>query len=1007
MNPIAEEMMSYYGIGESENESLMHYGKGHLDGGHSGRYAWGSGEDSYQRANDFLDRIDQLKKSGWKETPENIMDEFGMNTTMYRSQKSLATNERRSRRAERAKSLKEEGLGETEIARMMSNELGRPVNESTVRSWLNESSEKKMNQAASVAEFIKGHVDQYGSADIGAGVDAELRISREKLRQATDILEAQGYVVLGGGLPQVTNPGQQTNLKYIFPPDTPYRVDEHGRKVGSAIYDLEKLHSMGDYVSRDGGETFETFHYPTSIDSSRVKVLTAEEIGPGGVKSIDRDGLIMLRRNVPDLSLGESRYSQVRILVDGNKYLKGMAVYSDDLPDGVDVLFNSNKKTVEDAYKKIKNDPENPFGSAIKEKGGQYWYTDENGEKKLGAINKRSDEGDWTDWQDKLPAQFLSKQSLSLAKKQLNLAAADKKAEFDEINSLTNPTLKKYLLGKFADECDSAAENLQAAALPGQKYHVMIPINSLKDNEVFAPGYESGTKLALVRYPHGGTFEIPILTVNNKNKDARDVIGMDSIDAVGLNKKNADRLSGADFDGDTVMCIPTHDPTGRVKITSVDPTKSKGLQSIVGFDTGSYGADKTVEDSDGKKHYFRNGHEYRIMNDTQKQMGVISNLITDMTLLGATDEEKARAVKHSMVVIDAEKHKLDYKQSEMDNDIAELKRLYQVHVDDDGNVKYGGAATLISKSKSEVRVDQREGSPKVNMKTKKDGSPNPDYDPTRPEGALVWKTASDKKLYYDKYEVDKKTGEVKVTKEKRTQGSTKMAETDDARTLISKANTPMENLYADYANSMKGLANTARKTQMMTGKIEYDAQAKVTYINEYNSLMSKLNTAELNRPKERRAEVLANISVRQSKDAVRSRLKEEYPSASNKEIEKMLKKEFDSKKAGQKALTKYRTEVGSVKRSERNIKITPREWEAIQAGAISESRLNRILANTDTDVLRGYAMPKSRSSVTPAKAAMIKAMRASNYSINDIAKKAGVSTSTIYEYLNGKDVNAS
>ena len=60
---------------------------------------------------------------------------------------------------------------------------------------------------------------------------------------------------------------------------------------------------------------------------------------------IDRDGTVELRRNVPDLSLGESKYSQVRIMVDGKKYIKGMAVYKDDkdFPPGVDVIFNTNK----------------------------------------------------------------------------------------------------------------------------------------------------------------------------------------------------------------------------------------------------------------------------------------------------------------------------------------------------------------------------------------------------------------------------------------------------------------------------------------------------------------------------------------------------------------------------------------------------------------------------------------------------------------------------------------
>ena len=128
-----------------------------------------------------------------------------------------------------------------------------------------------------------------------------------------------------------------------------------------------------------------------------------------------------------------------------------------------------------------------------------------------------------------------------MAKKQLDLAKADKLAEFDEYCKLENPTIKKHMLEKFADECDSAAVHLKAAALPGQKYHVIIPINSLKDNEIYAPGYEPGTKLALVRYPHGGTFEIPILTVNNRNKLGKEIIGPQSIDAVGINHKIADQ----------------------------------------------------------------------------------------------------------------------------------------------------------------------------------------------------------------------------------------------------------------------------------------------------------------------------------------------------------------------------------------------------------------------------------------------------------------------------------
>lgn len=310
------------------------------------------------------------------------------------------------------------------------------------------------------------------------------------------------------------------------------------------------------------------------MDSKRLDICYAEDGG------LEKDGLVEIRRGRPDLSLGESRYSQVRIMVDGKKYIKGMAVYSDDLPDGIDVRFNTNKtkdKSKLEVLKDIKDDPDNPFGSLIKDadQGGQYWYDSKTGErisgasdnpnKKLGLINKRADEGDWDDWKDALPSQFLGKQTKTLAEKQLNLAKANKMDEYAEICSLTNPTVKKYYLEKFADGCDAAAVNLQAAALPHQKYHVIIPIPSLKDNEIYAPKYPHGTKVALIRYPHGGTFEIPICTVNNRNKDAIKIIGPLAQDAVGINAKVAARLSGADFDGDTAMVIPI---SSKVKITS-------------------------------------------------------------------------------------------------------------------------------------------------------------------------------------------------------------------------------------------------------------------------------------------------------------------------------------------------------------------------------------------------------------------------------------------------------
>ena len=109
----------------------------------------------------------------------------------------------------------------------------------------------------------------------------------------------------------------------------------------------------------------------------------------------------------------------------------------------------------------------------------------------------------------------------------------------------------------------------------------------------------------------------------------------------------------------------------------------------------------------------------------------------------------------------------------------------------------------------------------------------------------------------------------------------------------------------------------------------------------------------------------------------------------------------DIKKAGQQALTKYRNEVGSIKRSDRSIKITDREWEAIQAGAVSENVLKKILNNTDVDDLRQRATPRTTNTLSSAKVNRIKAMSASNYSLNEIARALGVSTSTVSNYLKG------
>lgn len=929
-------------------DELMHYGMPRR----SGRYPWGSGKDPYQHCTDFLSRIKHLSDNGLSDaeiaksmglTPKqfeiekrfaviNDMSKRGASekemaealdttTTIVRYHKSMLKDGRRAMEVEIAKDLREQGYSLKDIAKQMGY-----ANDSSVRSLLNAEAESRMREASETADFLKKQVEEKGMIDVGKGVERELGISEEKLKQALYMLEMEGYNVYGGGVSQVNNPGKQTNLKVLTTPD----------KQHKDIYDYQNIHSIIDYHSEDGGKTFKTFEYPESLDSKRLAIRYAEDGG------IEKDGLVEIRRGVDDLSLGNSSYAQVRIMVDGSHYIKGMAVYSDDLPDGVDVMFNTNKgkdKSKLEVLKPIKDDPDNPFGSLIKA-NGQSHYIDKDGKERLSLINKRAEEGDWGEWADKLPSQFLSKQNLKLVKQQLGLAQADKQAEFDEIMSLTNPTVKKALLQSFADDCDSSAVHLQAAALPGQKYQVIIPVPSMKDTEVYAPNFENGSKVALVRYPHGGLFEIPILTVNNKQKDAEKVIGKNALDAVCINSRVAERLSGADFDGDTVMVIPT----GKgVNISSKPP-----LKELEGFDP---------------KMQYPEIPGMKYMKNTQTEMGKISNLITDMTLLGANDQELARAVKHSMVVIDAEKHKLNYKQSEKDNNIKELKRRYQGHLDEEGRYKEG-AGTLISRAKSQQSVLKRQGSPIIDPET----------------GKQTWKTVDD--LTYDKKVVNAKTGEVSYKTVTKTQKSTKMAETDDAFTLVSNARDPREIAYAEHANKMKALANEARKAMLNTKDTPYSPEARAQYKEQVDRLDAALRVAKKNAPKERQAQVLANAAIQAKKQA--------NPDMTNKEL----------KKAGQQALDSARRQLGA---SRTLIEISEKEWAAIQAGAVSPSKLQDILNNANMDTVKQMAMPRSTGKLSPAKIAHIATLKASGYTNEQIAKKLGVSASTIVKHLKGEN----
>ena len=911
-------------MNEITNDILVHYGVKRR----SGRYPWGSGEDPYQHTGDIDIRVRELRKKGMSE--KEVAKVLGYeNTSVLRDAVSRASNERKRIQVDRAKALRDDGLNNSQIAR----EMG--VNESTVRSWFNENREVNQRRAEKAADRLREELKTKHAIDVGAGVELEMGITKGKLKDALDILVEEGYTVEGIGVPQVKDKSKRTIVTVVHD-DTVTTRDLYN--------DYSKIQSYGEYYSADGGETWSKREYPASIDSSRVKVKYGDE-GPAGNTGSDKDGVIEIRRGVKDLDLGNAHYAQVRILVDGTHYLKGMAMYSDDIPDGVDIVFNTNKKKGTpkmEVMKEIQSDPDNPFGAYIKA-NGQSYYDDPNGtyinpktgnKAKLSAINKLKEEGDWDKSSKNLSQQFLSKQPMQLIRQQLDLTYADYNSQYDEISKIPNPTVRKKMLEEFAGECDSATIHLQAAALPRQQTRVILPVTQLKENEVYAPYLKNGEKVSLIRYPHGGTFEIPQLTVNNNNKSAKKILG-NAVDAIGINSKVAERLSGADFDGDTVVVIPTN---SRVRVKSTKPLEG-------------------LKDFDPKSEYpYREGMKVLTKQQTQREMGIVSNLITDMTLRGAPESDIVKAVKHSMVVIDAAKHKLDYKKSEQDNDIATLKERWQPRYDFEGNkIGSGGASTLLSRRKQEVQVPERRGSARINKET----------------GEYEYKESG--RTY-----INSKGQRVKAM-----QNVPLISTVDDMRKLSS--GTPQENAYADYGNTMKALARKARKEAANTPPLKYSATANKVYKTEVDDLLRSLSIAERNAPRERRAQAIAN-SVVKAKIQDNPELGDK---ANKKELEKVRSAAIDDARAS----------VGASGRNTR-IHITDKQWQAIQSGAISDTRLRRILRYTDEDELKALAMPKTNKGLSTAQQNKMKRMKTSGYTIAEIADALGVSTGTVSKYIN-------
>jgi hypothetical protein len=220
------------------------------------------------------------------------------------------------------------------------------------------------------------------------------------------------------------------------------------------------------------------------------------------------------------------------------------------------------------------------------------------------------------------------------------------------------------------------------------------------------------------------------------------------------------------------------------------------------------------------------------------------------------------------------------------------------------------------------------------------------------------------------------TGKTYINKEgkvvEKTTISTKLAETDDAFTLSS--GTHIERVYAEHSNKLKALANEARKESIATNNTPYSPSAKAAYSNQVASLQSKLDLALKNAPLERQAQVIAGAQVSQMRQA--------HPNMDPADLKKI----------------KYQTLEEARRRTDakrHQIVPTEEEWNAIQAGAISNNKLEAILTHSDIEAIKKLATPKTELLMSPSKTAHANEMLALGYTQAEVAQHLGVSLTTL------------
>ena len=959
----------------SEYPHLAHIGRPHEGWTpHSGRYVYGTGKKWDNRHEAWLDLV-KNRKEELEKNPEqwvNMKGEpcslevalaatFKMSSQDFRRHLSVHTNAAKLEKIDLVQNLAKKGLSPSDISR----ETG--IKRSTVDNYLKENARTKAGRLQYQADQLVELLHDRPYLDIGEGVERQLGLSKLDMERVWTILEDEGYPIHKLNVSQTTNPDPSKKTLTMV-------LTEPGVTKKEVWDNIEKVTSPDGVWFEDYGSVIKTRNPPVSIDSSRIAVLYNEEGGK------NKDGLIEIRPGLEDISLGDRPYAQVRIAVDGTRYLKGMAIVSNNLPDGVDVRFNTVKHVGTPLFgegdntvlKPMKMDPadptkidmHSPFGANTK----QWTYTGKDGKEHQSPVEIVNDDESWDQWKSTMAAQVLSKQPVDVARKQLQKAYDQKEAAFKEIESIQNPTLKRMLLSEFADSCDSAASDMKAAPFTRQTTNVIIPIDSLKDDEIYAPFYEDGEEVVLIRFPHQGRFEIPRLHVNNKNKEGKEVLGNHPEHAVGININVASTLSGADFDGDTVLVIPTK---------GVNIKNDKPLTDLDGFDPRE--KYKKSDDQIKTGPTAKGGDGFM----TNHQMGRVTNLLSDMSILGADEQDIAMVVKHALVVIDAEKHNLDWAQSEKDNHIQELKKKYR------GAANKGGS-TFITRGGSEMNVPERvELTGPTTVKTNPYTHEKTVYKMTPDELEMY---NQGKKVYREtgRTYVDKKTGKTKLA----TESVNRVEYYDDAHDVV-QGRKPylIEEVYIQHANKLKRLGEEARAEARHTGAAVFNKEAYKVYKEQVKSLEDKLDLAKLNVPRERQANRIANKNVDIYIKANPDLANKDDKSAQDK-VKKIRHREIEAAR--------------SVTGAKRNpIEITPKEWEAIDAGALTDTKISAILNYTDKNRAKDLATGHARTGLSDAKVSRARQLLNQGWTWAQVASELGVAPSTLrksigtYEEIGG------